>query len=161
MLASGAAVRRGSWGREDAHVVVGLVTRPKGSREPLRGRICVKTGRGLLNREMPTVCRTPGCANARYDRLGHCAVCGCRYRHDRTRLDGLAAAARREHWELFTALDERDAVALAEHLVGHARLGRRTPMFAIADLLAEARELADTARGRRARPGRPVCGGAR
>jgi hypothetical protein len=38
------------------------------------------------------------------------------------------------------SLGDRDARRLAEHLVGHARLGRRSVMFAMSDFKAETRD---------------------
>ncbi len=89
---------------------------------------------------MPAICRTQGCPDPALEQLGHCAVCYARYQRDRGDGRRLAAAARREHCELFSCLEEPEARRFAEHLVGHARLGRRSVICAIADFVAETRE---------------------
>jgi hypothetical protein len=89
---------------------------------------------------MPFVCRTVGCAATVAGALGYCPVCHGRYVQARADGDRLVAAARRRYWELFACLEEPQARRLAEHLVGHARIGRRSVMFAVADFVAEAHE---------------------
>jgi hypothetical protein len=91
---------------------------------------------------MAHVCRTYGCAHAPIDGLGHCLTCGHRYAADRRADDALAAAARRQNWELFVFLDETYARRFAEHLVGNARIGPGAILYAVIDLLAEAEEAA-------------------
>ncbi|MGO9960842.1 MAG: hypothetical protein ACLP50_33505 [Solirubrobacteraceae bacterium] len=62
-----------------------------------------------------------------------------RHRRDRARLGG---ATRRRRWERFACLDEQQARELAEHVVGHARIGRDATLYAIADFIAETHEAA-------------------
>jgi hypothetical protein len=103
-------------------------------------KICGKTLARVLKHQMPAICRTQGCPEKALEQLGHCAVCYARYWRDRGDGRRLVAAARRERWELFSCLEEPEARRFAEHLVGHARLGRRSVMWAIADFVAETRE---------------------
>jgi hypothetical protein len=111
---------------------------------------------------MPPVCRTPGCAGTAAGRLRYCPACDARYEQARSDRDQLAAAARHRHWPLFACLEQPEASTLAEHVVGNARIGRGSVMYAIADYLAEACErhcaMDDTAGARR--PLRVIRGGA-
>jgi hypothetical protein len=94
--------------------------------------------------------------------LGYCPPCDARYHKSRDDGERLAAAARARHWELFAWLDEPQARRLAEHLVGNARIERRSIMHAVADFIAEASDVNQPAGDRASGRGRlrAIDGGA-
>jgi hypothetical protein len=89
---------------------------------------------------MPSICRTAGCPGAELDELGYCPGCRAHYEqrhHDTARVgDGL----RTRHWQLFAALSDEQADDLAGHAAGNLLVGRAQIGWAIADMLAEARD---------------------
>jgi hypothetical protein len=87
------------------------------------------------------VCRTPGCAETPGDHeLGYCSSCHEDYERRRGVARLLGEHARCAHWQLFAALTDEQALALAEHAAGNAQIGRHAIGWAINELLAEAHE---------------------
>jgi hypothetical protein len=104
---------------------------------------------------MPSICRTAGCPGAELDELGYCAGCRAQYEqrhHDTARVGD---RLRTRHWRLFAALSDEQAGDLAGHAAGNLLAGRTEIGWAIADMLAEARDRTSAAAVAAAPPVRP------
>jgi hypothetical protein len=113
---------------------------------------------------MPSVCRTAGCPRVELDELGYCPACRARYDQRRRDTARVEQKLRVRHWRLFARLSDEQADQLAGHAAGNLLAGRPQIGWAIADMLAEARDstaLAAAAAGLPPRPRLRVIEGGR
>lgn len=93
---------------------------------------------------MKPICRTPDCEHDALDgALGFCADCRRQYADRRALTAEVSAALYAQRPELFDQLTKAEAQQLAEHLLGHARMGERgfyARFWAGMDFVRETRE---------------------